>query len=50
MKFNPRILILGEQVLKRVWVEIVLFNVVLESRTERLAQHFLPKHHTIAIA
>lgn len=50
MKFNPRILILGEQVLKRVWVEIVLFNVVLESRAEGLAQHFLPKHHAIAIA
>lgn len=50
MKFNPRILILGEQVLKRVWVEIVLFNVVLESRTEGLAQHFLPKHHAVAIA
>ena len=41
MKFNPRILILGEQVLKRIWVEIVLFNMVLESRTEGLAQHFL---------
>lgn len=49
VNLNPRVRILGKRKLESVWVEMVLFNVVLESKTGGLAQQFLPKHHAIAL-